>query len=97
MKFVNGLVVNEANVLHFANLCQKAVRNSLNHYRLKQSKVLTLKQGGIQYSTSVQFCPGYYSSEVFDLLSHARSLTAKIIPRAEIWQKSLSIDRATKH
>ena len=58
---------------------QKAIRNSLNHYRLKQSKVLTLKHDIIQYSASVQFCPGYNSSNVFDLLSHAWYLTAKIV------------------
>ena len=56
---------------------QKAIRNSLNHYRLKQSQVLTLKHDGIQYSC-------YYSSEVVDLSSHARSLTAEIVLRVEI-------------
>ena len=65
---------------------QNEIRNSLNHFRLKQSKVLTLnlKHDGIQYLASVQFCPGYYSSEVVNLLSHPRSLTSKIIPRIEI-------------
>ena len=74
------------------------MRNSLNDYRLKQSKVLTLKHDGIQDSASVQFCPGYYSSEVGDLLSNAQSVTAEVIPRIEIWQKNnLGIDRAVQN
>ena len=51
--------------------------------------VLTLKLDGIQYSAFAQFCPGCKSSEVVDLLSHTRSLTAKIIPRVEILQENL--------
>ena len=36
-------------------------------YRLKQVKVLPLKHNDIQYSASIQFCSGSYSSEVVDL------------------------------
>ena len=36
-------------------------------YRLKYVKVLPLKHNDIQYSASIQFCPGSYSSEVADL------------------------------
>ena len=34
---------------------------------LATALVLTLKHNGIQYSASVQFCPGSYSSKVVDL------------------------------
>ena len=74
---------------------QKAIRIGLNHYRLKQFKVLTLKHDDMQYSASAQFCSG--SSEVLDLLSHARSLSTKIILRVEICQEILWIDWATKY
>ena len=36
-------------------------------YRLKQVKVLPLKHNDIQYSASMQFCPGASSSAVVDL------------------------------
>ena len=51
----------------------------------------------MQYSASVQFCPGSYSSEVVDLFYHTLGPPTKIIPREEIRQENLSIDQVTKH
>ena len=71
----------------------KAIRN-IDSIKLK---VLPLKHDDMQYSASVQFYPGSYGCEVVDPLSHARPATTKIIPRVEIRQKNLSVDRITKH
>ena len=49
--------------------------------------------------SSVQFCSSYYSSEEVELfIAHwAYSTTTSIIPRVEIRQENLSIDRVGKH
>ena len=48
--------------------------------------------GPKNFNSAVQFCPGYYSSEVVDLLSHAQSLTAKTISTFD-----RKVDRAFKN
>ena len=57
---------------------------SLNHYRIKYAKVKTLKHDSVQYSASVQFCPGYYSSEVVDLFITGSVLNNEIYESTEL-------------